>query len=358
MIRANSHAAPHRLHRPGARPAAVPGRWAAVLLVAAVFAVGPATAAVGRQAETAPTPLGQEATAGPLRLSVGQVLAGPEAVAAVVAVTPTNDPPREGIGYILVEIRAENAGDRPLRLDDGDFAVVGDAGLPHRFLDVEPPAPAIGGPLAPGESRVGWAVFAAPIDETGLTLRYDSLSLPGAWAEARLALRQDAPPPPAAPAIAPNQVGVDLAAPATLGEPIATADWEIVLLDVVTGAEVFPLVDYRTQALGENDAIGNDTDQSVWVALRLRVTALGDEPSPIFLPANAFAVVDAAGQPLPDLITLTPPRPEAAGPYEPGATQEAWVAFDVPAAADAAAVRFLPYAHLAANPDPRYLTFG
>lgn len=334
-------------------------RWGPALVVAVVLGLGPAASTPGRQTEPGPpAPLGEETAAGPLRLSVGQVVAGPAAVDLVLAASPTNQPPREGVTYVLVELRVENTGDRPIDIDGGDFALVGGTGLPHRFLDVETPPPAIDGSLDPDAARTGWTAFAAPLDEAGLTLLYDSLSLPGAWADARLALEPDATTRPPPPPTEPNRTGIDPAAPATLGQPITTADWEVELLEVVTGAAVFPLVDYRTQALGERDAVGGDADQSVWLALRLRVTAVGDAPASAVLPANAFAVVDAAGEPVPDLITLTPPRPDAAGPYQPGASREAWVAFDLPLAAGATTVRFLPYADTAADPDPRYLAFG
>lgn len=366
MPRSTPHQPSTPVHSPPPSRRVSPAtRWAPTLLVAALLGLGPAALALGRQtAPATPAPLGEETAAGPLRLSVGEVLAGPEAVEIVAAASPTNQAPREGVTYVLVEVRVENTGDRPIQLDGGDFALVGDAGLPHRFLGVEPPRPAIDGPLEPEEARTGWTVFAAPVDEAGLTLLYDSLSLPGDWADARLALQPDPTPPPAPPPAEPNQAGIDPAAPATLGQPVTTADWQVELLEVVTGADVFPLVDYRTQALGEDDAVGNDADQSTWLALHLRLTAVGDAPAPAFLPANAFAVVDASGQPLPDLITLTPPRPDAAGAYEPGASRDGWVAFDLPLAAGATAVRFLPYPATATaaapttEPDPRYLAFG
>ena len=342
-----------------------------VLLLILVVTI-PAVVAVGRilgasasrsqdSAPSGPIPFGEEAIAGPLALTIVEVVAGFQAVEQVLAADQRNEPPREGITYLLIGVVARNTGDRSLLLDPGDFALIGNFGVPRRFLDTTPPGPALAGALPPGDRRQGWLVFAAPADETPTVLLYDSLSLEGSWADVRLGLAADpglSLPTPAPPSPNPNAIGRDPAAPAVANEPITTADWEIELLEVVTGAEVFALVDYRSGALGESDAIGDDVDGSVWVALRFRLAAIaGRSPTP-FLPANAFAVVDATGQPLPDLITLTPPRPDASGAYEPGATRDGWVAFDLPRDLGATTVRFLPFAATTAEPDPRFVDFS
>ena len=75
-------------------------------------------------------------------------------------------------------------------------------------------------------------------------------------------------------------------------------------------------------------------------------------------PANAFVLVDEAGTPLLDIATLTPPYPDAAGDYYPGALRDGWVMFDVPWEYTAAEVRFLPNAHTAPALDPRFFSFG
>ena len=310
------------------------------------------TAAPGDSAAE-PVPLGQEAVAGPLRLGIEEVLTGPEATDRVIAASPVNDAPREGVTYVLVNVRVANEGDRPIVLDSNDFALTAASGFVRRFVGAQPPEPAIDGTLEPGARREGWVVLAAPTDEQSLLLLYDSLSLPGVWADQVLALQEGAAIPDAAPATAPNDVGIDLAAPASFGDAIITADWQIELLDVARGAAVFDLVDYRTGALGAGDAV----DDKPWLALRLRITNVRGGGEPAFLPPNAFTLVDEAGDPIPDVMTLTPPRPDASGAYYPGAVREGWVAFELPAD-ETFTVRFLPYAATAADPDPRYLAYG
>lgn len=363
---------PHRLSRRRVAGAAV-----AALVGGGVAPPAATTAMIGspRRARHGSRPgatiARQPTTAGPLRLSIAEMLRGDEAVAAVLAADGSNQPPRDGLTYLLLRLEIGNRGDRPVVVDPGDFAVVGAAGNPARFLGVAPPDPPLGGVLDAGAAADGWLAFAVPIDEPGQTLLFDSLTLPGTWADARLPLDPAAdagptpePEPKPDATAEPNRAGTDPAAPASLGEPVVTADWRLEPAEILTGADVFALVDYRAGALGEQEAVGQDQDNSVWLALRLRVdalatgTATATGTAPRFLPANAFALVDAAGDPLPDLITITPPRPDASGGYLPGTGRDGWVAFDLPAAAAAAAVRFLPYAATAADPDPRFLAIG
>jgi hypothetical protein len=127
-------------------------------------------------------------------------------------------------------------------------------------------------------------------------------------------------------------------------------------MNVVSGGDAFNLVDYRSGALGVGDA--NGEDGSLWVALQFRIQNVAAGGQAASFPANAFTLVDESGEPLTDIMTLTPPFPDAAGDYYPGAIREGWVMFDVPLEYTASTVRFLPFAHTAPTLDPRYFTFG
>lgn len=304
-----------------------------------------------------PAPLGEEVQAGPVELQVQEVLIGPDAVAAVLAASPSNVEPRDGTTYVAVNLSARNAGSNPLWLDNDDFAMTGDSGLVRRFLGVEPPAPALNLSLAPGEAATGWVAFGVSIEEGSLLLLFDSLALGGSWADRVLAVQEGASIPDLAQrAAALNQSGVDPAAALGFGAVAVTEQWSVELLEVVSGAPAFDIVDYRSGALGVGDAVGEDG--SVWVALRFRVQNAQSGGTPAYFPANAFVLVDELGDPLLDIATLTPPRPDAAGEYYPGAMREGWVMFDVPVDYAAATVRFLPFAHTAPALDPRYFTYG
>jgi hypothetical protein len=304
-----------------------------------------------------PAPLGDPVQAGPVELQVLDVLSGQEAVASILAASPTNVEPRDGTTYVAVNLAARNTGSQPLWLDNDDFAMTGDSSLLWHFLGAQPPDPALDVTLNPGESTKGWVAFGVPIEEGSLLLIFDSLELGGSWADRVLAIQDGARIPDLAErTAAPNDAGTDFITALGIGEAAVTDQWSVELLDVVTDAAAFDLVDYRTGALGVSDAIGEDG--SVWIALRFRIqnSAAGGELA--YLPANAFVLVDDAGNPLLDIATLTPPRPDAAGGYYPGAVRDGWVMFDVPLDYATSTVRFLPFAHTATSLDPRFFSYG
>ncbi len=304
-----------------------------------------------------PAPLGEPVTAGPWRMTVLEVITGQDATDRVTGANPLNDPPRDGFTYVLIRVAAENTSARPLRLDTDDFASVGASGLVRRFVGALPPDPAVDAIVAPGATHEGWVVLGAPVDEPGLVLLYDSITLPGTWADRAFALEPDAAVPAAAePVEAPNDAGTDPSTPVGVGQPVVTADWQVKLLEVVQGDPVYDLYngDFRVQALDRSDA----SDAAPWLALRVEITNVRPGVTPAFLPPTAFMLVDSEGTAVPQTLTLTAATPDASGSYAPGASREGWVVFEVPTPyveRGETIVRFLPYR---TDPDPRYFTYG
>jgi hypothetical protein len=326
--------------------------------IAAIAQEGTATPASSIGLSRAdPAPLGAVVQAGPVELQVLGVLSGPEAIDAVLSASPTNVEPRDGMTYVAVNLSVRNSGSQPLWLDNDDFALTGDSGLVWRFLGARPPDPALDATLNPGETTEGWVAFGMPLEESSLLLIFDSLEIDGSWADRVLAIQDGAQIPDRSQrAVEPNDAGTDVSAALGMGEAAVTDQWSVTLLDVVTDAAAFDLVDYRTGALGVGDATG--ADGSVWIALRFRIqnAAAGGELA--YFPTNAFVLVDDSGNQLLDIATLTPPRPDTAGGYYPGAERDGWVMFDVPLDYATAMVRFLPFAHTAKSLDPRYFSYG
>ena len=330
-------------------------RPAVLILVLALLVAGAAWTSAQADpgvSRADPVPFGAEATAGPLRISVLEVITGTEATDLVTGAG--NEAPREGIAYVAIRLGVANDGERPVTLDQNDFALTGASAQVRRFVGAVAPDPALDGVLAPGERREGWVVLAAATDETSLLLVFDSLSLHGRWADRVFALEDEASvADAAAPAAEPDDTATDPGEPAGIGEPFTTGQWQIELLEIATCLEVFNLSDFRVQALGEGDAV----DEAPWVALRVRVTNVQAGGEPAFLPATAFMLVNAEGNAVNDVITLTAPSPEASGYYYPGAAREGWVSLEIPApymATGLSLIRFLPWR---TDDDARYITY-
>lgn len=313
--------------------------------------------AIAGSSRANPAPIGETAAAGPLEMTVLEVLSGADAVGAILGASSMNAEPRDGTTFVAVNLQVRNAGKNPLWISNDDFALTGESGLVRRFLGVQPPAPALDQMLGPDEETSGWIALSAGAEEGNLLLCFDSVSLGGNWADAVLALLDGAAIPDLAERMAPaDTAGSDPAAPLGLGEAAVTEQWAVELLDVVTGAAAFDLVDYRTGALGVEDAAGNDG--SIWVALQFRVTNAAAGGAEAWFPTSAFTLADETGAAVLDVATLTPPHPDASGGYYPGGTRDGWVMFDVPVEYTASLVRFLPFANTTETPDPRYFGFA
>lgn len=338
--------------QPGGRVARITLTILALLLAAtAPVAARPSLAVQEGTSLADPVPFGDAVEAGPISLRVTDVVRGEEATTLVAEADPTNNPPRDGTEYVLVQLRVRNNSDRPLPISSNDFALTGSSGQIRRFGGVRAPEPALTGTVEADETREGWIALAAPVAEEDLLLLFDSLAVDGNWADRVLALEEGASLALPPSRTAANTAGQEWSDPAGLNTPIVTNDWEIELLEVLAGEDVFNLVDYRTGALGVEDAV----DDQPWLALRLQITNHHEGDAPTYLPANAFVLVDEDGDPIPDVPTLTPPWPDASGAYDPGATREGWVAFELPLDYSVATVRFLPYQ---TDRDPRFLTYA
>ena len=328
----------------------------ALLVATAVTAVnGGGVAAAPGDSRAEPVPFGEPAAAGPWRLTVVEVVSGEDATALVTGASAANAGPRDGFTYVLVRLRAENTGDHPLAIQGDDFGLSGASGQVRRFAGAIAPAPALDAVVAPGESTEGWVVLGAPVDEASRLLLYDPLALSGNWADRVFALEAGAAVPGVAAAAEPNQIGANVGAPAEFNEPVVTDEWQVETLELLEGAAIFELVDFRTAALGVNESVNVEDP---WLALRVRITYVGEAGEPAFLPPTAFTVVDANGSSALDVLRLTPPYPDVSAFYYPGASREGLVIFELTddyLATGLSLVRFQP---LRTDPDPRFFTWG
>ncbi len=328
-----------------------------VSLIAALVLVGVASSAalaVGAS-RSDPVPFKQEAQIDPWKMAITDVVTGDDATQQVIAASDQNVAPADGFGYLLVKVKVTNTSQQSFDISPDDFAITGASGNVRRYVGVVVPDPALDGAVEPGASLEGWVVLGESNDEQNLLLLYDSLSIPGNWADGVLALQGGATVADASEAAAkPNDAGKGPGAPAQLDSQIVTADWAIQVTEVESGEAVYnlyPASDYRTTALGLEQA----TDEDPWLAFKVQVTNVHTGGKPAFLSPSAFELADEEGKPIDDVLTLTPPSPDASGSYFPGATREGWVVFEVPASYSGSLVRFLPNL---TGADPRYFTWS
>lgn len=302
---------------------------------------------------TNPAPVNAETSAGPWKLTVLSVQIGADAANAVTQASQFNVAPPDGVGYVTVKLRAQNASQHSYDIDPDDFGVTGSSGILYRYSQQQPPDPSLHGTVKAGDSLEGWVVAEVPSDEQNLLLVYDSLSITGAWSDCVFALSDGAAIADASKAAkAKNDIGASVDSPAGAGDEAVTSDWAVKLIEVVTGQDVpnlYPASDYRTTALLPAD------QPDTWVALHAQVTNVQAGGAPAFMPATAFQLATSDGKAVNDVSILTPPDPDASGTYYPGASRDGWVVFEAPGSYGDGLVRFLPFF---TDSDPRYISYA
>lgn len=289
--------------------------------------------------------------AGPFRLTLSHFVRGADAAARIAQASDQNDPPADGIDYLLFFVEATNSGTQRTWIDYDDFAVFGSSGVVRRSLELMPPDPPLRAALDPGQSTSGWVVGAIEASDASPAIVFDSRILSGSWADRVITTPGGSPPAIGARSQTADATGTDPAAPATLDQPLVTADWVVVVRRAIFGQEVYDLSDFRTQAVGSSDP----SLIPLWVAVEVEVTNNRTGSAIAHLPATAFALAWADGSEILDVARLTPPTPDISGDYLPGATRTGWFAFERPPDFSGSLLRFQPYR---TDPDVRYLTWA
>jgi hypothetical protein len=310
---------------------------------------------IERTSRSQPASLSDSVQAGPLSLSIVDVVFGAPATEQVLAVSSHNLPPVDGVDYVLVRMSVENQGTAPIPVGGDDFGFTGSSGVVRRALGLFPPNPQLEALVQPGESVEGWVVGAADANDQNLLLIFDSRFLSGDWSDAVFALRESSSVADvSSPTVAPNETGSSTSSPAGINDQVATDEWAVEIVRAAFAQEVFnlfPASDYRTTALG----MAAPDLVSRWVALLVQVTNNQVGGRIGHFPATAFQLVYADGRPVNDVRVLTPPNPDSSGDYYPGASRQGWVAFELPVGFNGSLLRFLPYSNEA---DARFLTWS
>lgn len=104
-------------------------------------------------------------------------LVGDEALAKIQEANQFNDPPEDGMQYILVKVHVRNIGteDTYTNIDAGSFNITGSKGVLYDLPFTVPPDPNLNIYLFPSGEYEGWIVLQSAKDEKGLILVFDPL---------------------------------------------------------------------------------------------------------------------------------------------------------------------------------------
>lgn len=124
-----------------------------------------------------PAPLNQTVTTEDWQVTILEVIRGDPAWTMIQSTNQFNDPPAEGMEYILAKVRVRNisTADESEQIDDNWFETTGNANVLYDPPSVVEPDPALDVVLFPGGQYEGWAVMQAAIGETNLVAVFEPL---------------------------------------------------------------------------------------------------------------------------------------------------------------------------------------
>jgi hypothetical protein len=266
----------------------------------------------------APVPVGTDVTAGPITLRVEEAIIA-DGTATVASTSSQNNPPPDGLSYVLAKVTAVNNGQQVCAFAVTDFLVGSTDGILRRCPSMEVPDPPFNIALKSGETYTGWTGGLVN-DVSTAVLLFDPAIPVGPRYAAAFALTDGAALPTYGDTGGePTDVGSSLAAPAGLGETVRTGVWEVTINDTVDSNTYYNVSDYRVQALGMP---GDGADS--WQALGLDVTIRNVSATPQFFSWTALELVDTNGEPWDHLLAMAQPYPWISIELLPGATANGW----------------------------------
>lgn len=319
------------------------------------------------QAETTVTPAGEKVTAGPWEITLIEATTGDDAAGLAAGAGNADSPAENGTQYVAAHFSMHNASGQAQLVAPDDFAAVGDDGFFRRSAAIFQINPPLSGNVAAGGDIDGWVLSSVESDTKSVVIFYDSTTISGTWADHAFAVTEGATfEPKTKHTVDPNQTGTDPGAPAGPGDVVATDEWSVEIVDVVTGPGVNDISPETTQRLGNNYLAAGQYAicLETWVAIQIQVTNNADDGLTRTLPQTAFLLANADGSNVLDVRMLSAPAPEVGAEYAAGASRAGWISFELPSLCEYDNVnlsyfdnllRFQPFASSA---DPRYLTWG
>lgn len=274
---------------------------------------------------TQPAALGQTVTVAHWDVSIAAYHYGDQAVEVLGTLSDLVDAVPDGWQYVIVQLTATSRysdnDNHPIPYDVMLLADNRHAYLSRGFPTVSTP---FTGEVREGESVTGWLVFQVPADTTEFQIVYSDYDDEFNKIEGYFALTPNAALPAADPATFPaeNQVGIDQAAPAKIGETVVTGGFAVTITEILRGEDA-------TAIIAESLFAPPEPEGQEYALARIRVEAIGDEPRLQSFTTIFFSVQPTTGDPI-GLPFLLLPGESADTSLVPGAVLEAYLPLAIP----------------------------
>lgn len=197
----------------------------------------PTTSPLG-SSRSQPFPINSEIILPRRSVQILETLQGDEAWSQILQANTFNNPPPDGMEYLMLKIKVKNIaeGDTEIKISYADFSLTGSRLQEYSPVSAVMPDPNFSDGLFPGGETIGWVPFLVSPDETNLIVIVDPLYNFDAEPQ-YIALDEGASiiSSPKLSAIQPTQNGMSRSDPANLGDLIVTDDWEIRITKIIHG---------------------------------------------------------------------------------------------------------------------------
>ncbi len=256
-------------------------------------------------------------------IQVLQVVRGDEALQMVLDANQFNDPPPEGMEYVLVLVHATSTyeDNESHEISDFDFALTGDRLIrydPAFVFDLEP---VLDAELLPGGESEGWLAFPVSIDEGNTILIFDEWISFDEDNERYIALEEGAAvmTPGDLVDYTPNELGTSRDNPAAIGETAITERWAVTLLEVVRGQEALDMI------MAANEFNSPPEEGVEYILARVHARNISGDEEAEWIDSGNFEVAGELNE-VYSSPYFTTPDPMLDWQAYPGAELEGWVA--------------------------------
>lgn len=274
-----------------------------------------------------PLPAGQPIQTEHWTVEVRQFFRGEKAWEMLSAVNQYNKPPAPGEEYVLIQFYLQNNSADPEEKSIG-LGLTGSRRVQYDSFaaDLMTPEPYLRSSLPGGAEMEGWYAYRIAPDETDLLLvvtEWFNFEAPVIYA----ALTENAAvsvPVSELTAVQPTDVGLSLAEPAPYQTMVTTDDWQVEIMDFVSGEAAWAMVQEANQF---NDPPESDM---MYLLVKPRVRYIGLDENGRDVTPYLFTLTDDAGNEW-ERPSVVSPGPELYRHIFPGGAVEGWLVLQVPA---------------------------
>ena len=256
-------------------------------------------------------------------IQVLESLRGDEAWQMLQEENSFNDPPAEGMEFILIKLKAISAYEDSDEHDisSWDFKMTGSNLMQYEPASIFGPDPVLDATLYTAGETEGWISFEVRMDEGNIILILDEMA---DWEEdhfrffvveagASISVDQNLSQ------IQPTDLGVDRSSPAPFGETVITEDWEVEVKEVMRGDEAWQMIQ---SASSYSDPPEEGME---YVLVKVWVRNIGTSDSAGDMDGYSFKSTGSSNT-LHDTPSVFAPEPELDVDLFSGGVYEGWIA--------------------------------